>query len=233
MFDIRSIVIGTVSMLKKYTCVNVAIYEEANETDYKNGIMALPLIGIAIGFGLFFISFFRYIYDGFFIGALALLYYYIITRGVNIKDVYHTLNHYIKPYDTSENIGGIIGVIIVLLIYYSLFRIVPLTALIIMPSAGFSSLIILSRIITGNKDNTSILKHCDKYHIISAFFISFLFTAILNYKLIISLALNYMLITVIVSLLNKKIKSMPPSMEGFIIEVSQILFLTITCLFKL
>lgn len=50
MLDLRSVVIGLVLMLKKYTCVNLTIYEEANEEDYKNGIMLLPLIGLAMGF---------------------------------------------------------------------------------------------------------------------------------------------------------------------------------------
>jgi len=44
MFDLRSIVIGIVLMLKKYSCISLTIYEEANEEDYINGITALPLI---------------------------------------------------------------------------------------------------------------------------------------------------------------------------------------------
>ena len=233
MFDLRSIVIGIVLMLKKYSCVSLTIYEEANEEDYKNGIMALPLIGLAIGFFAFIISSLRYVYDGFFISAVVFLYYCIITKTVNIKDVYRTLNYYIRPANQTEQISGIIGVILICLMYVSLFRIVPVTSLIIMPAAGFSNLIILSKVIKRNPDNTSILKHCGKYHIIAAFGISFLFTAIFNYKLIISLSLTYMLTGAIISILDKKIKNVPNSIEGFIIEISQILFLSITYLLKI
>ena len=233
MLDLRSIVIGVVIMLKKYSCVSLTIYEEANEEDYKNGIMALPLIGIAIGFFAFIISSLRYVYDGFFISAVVFLYYCIITKTVNIKDVYRTLNYYIRPANQTEQISGIIGVILICLMYVSLFRIVPVTSLIIMPAAGFSNLIILSKVIKRNPDNTSILKHCGKYHIIAAFGISFLFTAIFNYKLIISLSLTYMITGAIISILDKKIKNVPNSIEGFIIEISQILFLSITYLLKI
>mgnify|MGYP000970994829 FL=1 len=233
MFDLRSIVIGIVLMLKKYSCVSLTIYEEANEEDYKNGIMALPLIGLAIGFFAFIISSLRYVYDGFFISAVVFLYYCIITKTVNIKDVYRTLNYYIRPANQTEQISGIIGVILICLMYVSLFRIVPVTSLIIMPAAGFSNLIILSKVIKRNPDNTSILKHCGKYHIIAAFGISFLFTAIFNYKLIISLSLTYMITGAIISILDKKIKNVPNSIEGFIIEISQILFLSITYLLKI
>lgn len=233
MFDLRSIVIGIVVMLKKYTCISLTIYEEANEEDYKNGIMALPLIGLAIGFVAFFISSFRYIYDGFFVSSIILLYYCIITKTSNMKDLYRTLNYYIKPANQTDQVSGIIGVLLICLIYFSLFRIVPITSLIIMPAAGFANLIILSKLIKRDLDKTSILKYCDKYHIIASFGITFLFAAIFNYKLIISLTLTYMVTWLIVSALDKKIINMPSSIEGFIIEISQILFLIITYLFRL
>ena len=233
MFDLRSIVIGVVLMLKKYSCVSLTIYEETNEEDYKNAVMTLPLIGIAIGIFLFIISSFRFIYDGFFISSLMLLYYCIVTKTTNIKDVYRTLNYYIKPNNQTEQISGIIGVLLICLTYFSLFRIVPVTSLVIMPAAGFSNLILSSKVIKRDLDNTSILKHCGKYHIIAAFFITFLFAVIFNYKLIISLSLTYMLMGVIVSIVDKKIKNIPTSIEGFLVEISQIVFLMITYLLRL
>lgn len=211
MLDLRSIVIGVVIMLKKYSCVSLTIYEEANEEDYKNGIMALPLIGLAIGFLAFIISSLKYLYDGFFIGSAVLLYYCIATKTVNIKDAYRTLNYYIKPANQTEQISGIIGIILICLMYISLFRIVPVTSLIIMPAAGFSNLIILSKVIKRDLDNTSIF----------------------NYKLIIPLSLTYMITGVIISMIDKKIKNVPSSIEGFLIEASQILFLSITYLLKI
>ncbi len=233
MFDLRSIVIGIVLMLKKYSCISLTIYEEANEEDYINGITALPLIGLSIGFGAFLIASFRYISDGFFISSLIILYYCLITKTANIKDVYRTLNYYIKPADETELISGILGTVLICLMYFSLFRIVPVTSLIIMPAAGFSNLIILSKIIKRNLDNTAIMKYCCKYQIISAFSVSFLFAALFNYKLVISLSLTFMLSGFLVSILDKRVKSLPSSIEGFIIEISQLMFLIITYLLRL
>ena len=231
MLDLRSIVIGIVLMLKKYSCLSLTIYEEANEEDYKNGIIALPVIGLAIGFVAFIIVSFRYIYDGFFISSVVLLYYCVATKTSCIKDVYRTLNYYIKPLNETEHITGIIGVVLICLIYFSLFRIVPVTSLIIMPAAGYSNLIILSKVIKRDQDNTLILKYCGNCHVIAAFGISFLFASILNYMLIISLSLTFMLSAVIVSILDKRVKNVPSSVEGFIIEVSQVMFLIITYIF--
>jgi cobalamin synthase len=232
MLDLRSVVIGLVLMLKKYSCLSLTIYEEANEEDYKNGIIALPIIGLAIGFVAFIIVSFRYIYDGFFISSAVLLYYCVVTKTSNIKDVYRTLNYYIRPANQTDNISGIIGTVLICLMYLSLFRVVPVTSLIIMPAAGFSNLMILSKVIKRDLENTSILKYCGSYHIIAAFGISFLSAAIINYKLIISLSITFMLSGLIVSILDKRIKNVPSSVEGFIIEVSQVMFLIITYIIR-
>ncbi|HAQ39409.1 MAG TPA: hypothetical protein DCM73_00225 [Clostridiales bacterium] len=233
MFDLRSIVIGIILMLRKYTCIDITIYAETNEDDYKNGILVLPLIGLAVGFVAFVISSLKIFYDGFFVSAVILAYYNIITKTVNMKDTYRTLNYYIKPKNQSEQLSGIIGIILINLMYFSLFRIVPSTSLIVMSVAGYSSLIILSAVINKNKENTSIMKYCGKYHIIATFGISFLTAVIFNYKLVISLSFTYMISGMIVSMLDEKIKLFPSSAEGFFIEITQLLFLIITYLLKI
>ncbi len=233
MFDLRSIVIGIILMLRKYTYIDITIYAETNEDDYKNGILVLPLIGLAVGLVAFVISSLKIFYDGFFVSAVILAYYNIITKTVNMKDTYRTLNYYIKPKNQSEQLSGIIGIILINLMYFSLFRIVPSTSLIVMSVAGYSSLIILSAVINKNKENTSIMKYCGKYHIIAAFGISFLTAVIFNYKLVISLSFTYMISGMIVSMLDEKIKLFPSSAEGFFIEITQLLFLIITYLLKI
>lgn len=233
MFDLRSIVIGIVLMLKKYTCINITIYAESNEDDYKNGIFVLPLIGFAIGFVALLISSLEIFYDSLFVSAVILTYYNVITKLINMKDTYRTLNYYLKPNNQTEQLSGLVGIALINLMYFSLFRIVPSTALIVMFVAGYSSLIILSSVIKRNKDNTSIMKYCNKYHIISAFGISFLIAAIFNYRLVISLSLTYIVIGMVVSMLDEKIKIFPSSIEGAIIEITQLIFLIITYLLKI
>lgn len=233
MFDLRSIVIGMILMLKKFTCINITIYAESSDEDYENGIFVMPIIGLAVGFAAFLIASLKVFYDGFFVSTVILTYYNIITKTVNMKDTYRTLNYYNKPQNQTEHLPGIIGITIINLMYFSLFRIVPSTALIVMAVAGYSSLIILSTIIKRNKDSTSIMKYCNKYHVIGAFGISFLIAALFNYKLVISLSLTYMLSGMIVSMLDDRIKVFPTSVEGFIIEITQVMFLIITYIMKL
>lgn len=233
MVEVKSLIIGAVLILKKYTCIDIAIYAESEEDDLKNGIFILPILGFAIGFIACLIGEFKIFYDEFFISVFVLLYYVIITKTTTLKDTYRTLNYIIKPKNNSDQISGIIGVVVVLIFYYTLFRVVPATALIIMPVAGFSGLIILSILFDRNKDGTSIIKYCNKYHIIFSFGISFIIAILFNYKLVVPLALTYMVSSFAVTLIDAKIETLPSSIEGFIIEIVQIIFLIITYLFKI
>lgn len=233
MIDLRSMVIGIILMLKKYTCIDITIYAETNEEDYINGIYSLPLIGFVIGFIALLISSLKFFYDNLFVSVLILCFYNIITKTVGMKETYRTLNYYIKPKNQTEQLSGLIGIILINLMYFSLFRIVSPTALVVMTVAGFSSLIILSAVIKRNKENTYIMKYCTKNHIIAAFGISFLIASIINYRMVISLSLTYIVSAMTVSLLDEKIKVLPSSVEGFFIEISQLIFLIITYLMKL
>lgn len=233
MTDIRSIVIGVVLMLKKYTCINITIYEDEDEEDYKNGIFVLPLIGFSIGFIALLISSFRFAYDSLFVSTLIFAYYCIITGTVNMRDTYKTLNYYIKPGTQSEHLTGQIGITLIILMYISLFRSVTPSAVAVAYTAGFSNLIISSALINRDKENTSIMKHCTKYHIIAAFGISFLAAAILNYRLVIPLSLTYMISGAIISTLDERVETLPSSAEGLIIEATQLLFLIVTYLLKI
>lgn len=228
MFDLRSIVAGTILMLKKYTCINITIYADTTDEDYKSGILALPLMGFAIGFVAFLIAGLKLFYDSFFIGAITLIYLNIITKSVNMKDIYISLNHLLKSHNDNDQIYGIIGIILINLLYFSLIGIIPLTGLIIMPVAGYSNLILMSFVIKSKKENTSVMKYCERHHVVSAFVISFLLTAIFNYRLIISLSLTYMITGAVMSIFDERTDSINDSLEGFIIEITQVLFLIIT-----
>ena len=233
MFDLKSLLLGIISIIKKYTCINIKVYAESNDEDYKNGIILLPLVGLVIGFAASFISSFKIFYDDFFISVIVFTYYCIITKTVNLRDTYRTLNYIIKPKSQSEQVSGIIGIIIICLFYFALIRLVDVTALFLMPVAGYSGLIVLSMVFKRNKEGTSIIKYCSKYHYISAFGISFIFAVLINYKLIVPLALTFMVSGLAVNFMDKKIKILPNSIEGFIIEIIQLIFLTITYLFKI
>lgn len=233
MFDLESLIIGVILIIKKYTCIDIKIHAESNDDDYKNGIILLPLVGLAIGFVASFISSFKIFYDDFFISAVVLSYYCIITKTVNLRDTYRTLNYIIKPKNQSEQISGTIGIIIICLFYFSMMRIVDVTAVLLMPVAGYSGLIILSMVFDRNKNGTSVIKYCDKYHSLSAFGISFALAVVINYKLVVPLALTYMISGAVVNILDKKIKLLPNSIEGFIIEITQIIFLILTYIFKI
>lgn len=233
MFELQSFVIGIILMLKKYTLINITINEEPCDEDYKNGIMLLPIIGLTTGFFACFIMAFKIFYDSFFVSVIVFMYYCIITKTVSLIDSYKVLNYYIKPKKSSEQLSGILGILIMSMLYISLMRLVNIKALIIMTTAGYSGLIITSSYIDRDKECTSVMKYCGKYHRLSAFIISFAAAVIINYRLVIPLALTYMIMGVTVKIIDKRIKLLPSSIEGFIIEITQLIFITVTYLFKI
>lgn len=233
MLDLKSFVIGFVLMLKKFTIININIYEEPCDEDYINGIILLPIIGFMVGFFASFISSFRLFYDGYFVSILVFMYYCIVTKTVNLIDVYKTLNYIIKPKNYSEQISGIIGIVLTSLLYVSLIKLVNVKALMIAFVSGYSGLIMLSSLIQREKQGTSIMKYCSNNIKIAVFVISFALAILINHKLVVPLALTYMLSGFIINLIDKKVTVLPYSIEGFIIELIQIMFLIITYMLKI
>jgi hypothetical protein len=233
MFDLRSFMIGIILMLRKFTCIDIKMYAQSSEEDYKNGVLLLPLIGLAIGLLAFLIMKLRIFYDEFFISAIVLAYYSIITKTVNMKDTYRTLNFIIKPKNISEQISGTIGIVIIYIFYLSTIRLVAPSTLIVLMVSGYSGLIILSTVFQRDKGDTSIIKYCGLHQKIFALATSFLIAAIINYKLVVSLALTYMISGFVVATFDKKAKILPTSIEGFMVEVVQIVFLITTYFLKI
>lgn len=233
MFDLRSVVVGVVMMLRKYTCFNITVYAQADEAEYSDGMLFLPLLGAVLGIPAFLLSLLGIPYGCMFSGAVVFIYYAVISKTSSLTDCYKTLNFYIQPKANSGQVPGITGIVAVSLLYFTLMGQVPYGALLVMQCAGFSGLLLAGFIFDRPKEGTFIIRLADKQHAASAFFISFAVAAIAGFRLVISLSVTYMIIFCAVRLVDKKIKILPESVEGLIIEATQLLFLLTTFLFKL
>ena len=225
MFEAKNVFIGALLMLKKFTLFNIKFYAETEDSDYIFGVFLLPFLGLLIGILSIPLSIFKYLYDPIFVGVLILIYYCIITKCTNIIDTYKTINTVIKHKNTNEQLLSTIAIVLLCILYFTLFSILSIRAILLAPMVGFSNLLILNLIIKRNKENTSILKYCSKNHAVIAFVFSFAVTIIISYKLTIALSLTYIITGILMNYFDSKIKILPSSMEGFIIEISQILFL--------
>ncbi len=228
MFEIKNAFVGALLMLNKFTIFNIKFYADADDSDYSFGVILLPILGLLIGVASVFISIFKLIYSPLFVSILIMIYYFIITKSTNILDTYKTINLIIKPKNSNEQVFNTISIIIICLLYFVLFSVVSIRAILLMPLIGFSNLLISSLLIKRNKENTEILKYCTKNHAIFAFAFSFIITIIISYKLCIALSITLIISATIINIIDSKIKILPSSIEGFIIEMSQILFLAIS-----
>lgn len=228
MFEAKNAFIGALLVLRKFTVFNIKFYAETEESDYYFAVFLLPLLGLLIGFCSIAISIFKLFYAPMFTGALLLIYYCIITKSANIKDTYKTINIIINSNDENKQFFSIISLVALCILYFVLFSISSIRAIFLMPMVGFSNLIVQTLIIKRDKTSTSILKYSTKKHSIFAFLFSFILTIIINYKMAISLSLTYIIVSFLINYFDSKIKIVPSSVEGFIIEISQILFLILS-----
>lgn len=235
MFEAKNVFLGIILMLKKYTIFNLTLNDEVTieREDYQAGIILLPILGLIAGIIAFFISMLRLNYDSNFVSILIMIFYCVFTKNTNLIATYTTLNTIIKPKSQSEQISGIIGVVIICLAYYTLFSLVPLRAILVTPMIGFSTVIIISSAVKRDKTGTDIMQYCSNLHICIAFFISFVVTMIISYRLVIAVSVTYIVSAYVLSMIDRKVKNLPVQVEGFIIEISQIIFLTATYLFYL
>lgn len=231
MSEIRSIMIGLILMVKKYTCIPINLYAEQTEEDYYNGITLLPVLGIAIGVIMFLISILGYIYNRFFISILIVLFYCIITKCNTIKELSMVVNKIIyKKDDNVSNISETVSIIIALIFYFVLFGLVPNSAVLITPIVGFSTLIIAGSAI---KYYDRVTSYYDNKQRIVAFSIVFASAVIVNYKLVISISFTLIIIGLALNYLNNYIKKVLFFHDGCIIEISQITFLILTYILKI
>ncbi len=233
MFEAKNLFVGALLILKKFTLFNIKFYAETEEADYSFAVFLLPLLGLIIGFCTIPFSIFKIFYEPMLAGALLLIYYCIITKASNIKDTYKTINIIINTNDDNKQFYSIISLVVLCILYFVLFSVSSLRVILILPVVGFSNLIIQALIIKRDKSNAPILKFSTRNHSIFAFIFSFVITLLINYRLVISLSLTYVISSFIMNYFDSKIKILPSSIEGFTIEISQILFLILSYLLML
>lgn len=233
MFEAKNAFIGALLILRKFTIFNIKFYADIEDSDYDFAVFLLPILGLLIGLCSIPISMLKFIYDQMFVGILLLIYYCIITKSANIKDTYKTINIIIDAKGENKQLFSSISIVLLCILYFVLFSISSLRAIFLMPMVGFSNLTIQNLIINRNKENTSILKYNKKNHSIFAFFFSFAITIFINYRMAIALSLTYIISSLLMDYFDSKIKILPSSTEGFIIEMSQILFLILSYMLML
>lgn len=217
-------------MINKFTCFNIKLYAEIKDEDYKLGVLFLPFIGIIMGLTMFLISLLGLIYNKYFVSILILAFYFFITQGNTFNDITITSNKfYSNTFKTEQNPNGIVNVLYVLF-YFTLFANVPISAILITPIIGFSTLLLSGSIIFETEYKQSLTKHSETKYRISAFIFSFVASIIINYKLIIPVSFTFIFCGLFVNYINKNKSYLLENIEGFLIETSQIIFLILTYL---
>lgn len=228
MFSVKNIFNGLFLMLKKLTIIDVKFYADVENSDYLAGIFTIPIIGILIGMFTIPFSILKLIYNPLFCSILIFTLYCILTKCFSIIESSKTFEFFFAKYVKDFIVVKSIYIFTICTMYIILFSVSNFSTIIITPLIGYCSLIIDILFVKRDKNNTLILKYCNKNHVYFTFLLLYFICILLNIKLCISACIVLVINMILLNIIETKIKIIPLSFEGTIIEISQLLFLIIS-----
>jgi len=224
-----------------FTRIPVKIQSEFNDSDYKLGILFLPVIGIVVGIGLGVLKLFSLISSTYVVGLILTLFYLWISGGIHLDGLGDTLDGLFSGRgkerqleimkDSRLGTFGALGLIFVVIAYVILLGEGSLASVLLMPVVGKSSTMLSAYMSTYARGEEGLgykfVTLSDKSVRNSAFGFSFVLCIILNYMFLIPVVLTFAAVGIVTKSISKKIGGTTGDTLGFVNEFSQILFLII------
>lgn len=232
MEEIKSIFIGVLILIKKYTCIPIKINIEDYIDNYNNIKLLLPFLGLVFGFIMFLISLLGYIYNKLLISIILVLLYCWMTKNRTFHEL-NTLSFEFFSIKKKANDLSNTFIILNILLYVVLFGLVPKTAIFITPILGYSSILLINSIAYNIRKNINISKYFGNMERIFALITVYIVSLIINYKLIIPASFTFIIIGLIFIYIDNNSKKIILETEGLVIEVSQLLFLIFTYILRI
>lgn len=241
--NFKSILSTIILVLKKHTAIDLS-----KKIDTHNSIpfiesLIYPVLGLLIGFVLFFLSLFKLIYSPLFVSFISVCIYLFITKAKHfialanfaqqsIQKFIHIENNtiYNKCYENINDKNFIYTIIFIA--YMILFSVSKSSALLIAPMLAYLVPCTSSLLFEINYDECSMISSFAENKAFSyiAFILSFILAIVIHTKYAISLAIIYIILIYVIKYLNKTLESLPKNFEHILIESIFIAFLLISYL---
>lgn len=221
-------------------------YEYSKEL-YVKGIKYFPLVGLIIGGFLYSGVLFEPYMDRPVLSFLLVLLYLWITGGLHLDGVADTCDGIFSGRERSKmleimgdsRIGtfGVISLIIVLGAYLVLFSYVSFTAILVCPIVGKSSAIVSAfNSVYAKKEGMGkdFVQGCQFGQLMSAILFPLLVVLVLqDYRMMMSVAICFIMVRLITIYIRNKLNGVTGDTVGFMMEVSQVIFLFLVYLIGL
>lgn len=229
---------GFILLLSFFTRLPVP-YIEYSEEKFKKGLKYFPLIGLIIGFILFFITF----SDGFIhrpvLSLMIWIIYIWITGALHIDGFSDTIDGIFSNRDRDKmleimkdsRIGafGVIGIVFLLMINILLTSYIDLKYIFLLPIVGRTMAIFSASISDYPRENGMGKVFMDNINMketnFALIFLAIISTVFFGFQIILPIAITISLSLYLTKYICKKIGGMTGDTIGFIIEISQTIFL--------
>lgn len=233
-------------MITFFTRIPIKYNYEYYEKDFIKGIKFFPFIGLIIGIIMYIPALFKGFIHAPVISLLSWVIYLWITGGLHIDGLADTFDgifsnrskEKILEIMKDSRIGafGVLGILLLIIWNLIFTSYIDMRTIIIVPIVGRSTAILSASISQYARESPGMgkgfIENCGVEEIILAVIFSFI-PVILLFKLqgITILTIMYLAVFIVTRNINKKIGGMTGDTIGFVIELSQGIFIFLTYLF--
>lgn len=222
-------------IISYFTKIPIKTDLEYDDSDFKLGMIFLPIIGIIIGLGFVLIKILSFISSPYLVGLILTVFYVCITGANHIEGFSNTVGKHLsikkedeeKAYTKDESTAKTIGILILLISYVVLLGENTFAAVFLVPIVGKTAYMLSSFIIKDSEievDN-KFLSVSDKSIRNSAFIFAFISSLIINYMAVIPLFTSFVLVGLVTKVMINKEEEFHKDNLGFVVELAQIVFL--------
>lgn len=234
-------------MIVFFTRIPIKYKHEYREQDLKRGIMYFPLIGLIIGVSLWLPSLAKDFLDKPVIILVSWLIYLWITGGLHIDGLADTFDGIFSNRDKDRmleimkdsRIGtfGVLGIIFIILSNLIISFNIDYRFLLLLPIVGRTSALISASTSEYARNEagmgTTFINHCKLKEVLIGIIFTFMIsTLVFNYKVALLTFVTFIITLLQTSYIKKKINGTTGDTLGFVIEISQTVFIFTAYLFK-
>lgn len=225
-----------------FTRIPVKYNYEYREEDFIRGIKFLPLVGLLIGAAMYIPAFLKNIFHSPIISLLIWIIYICITGGLHIDGLADTYDGLFSNRNREEileimkdsRIGtfGVLGVLLLIIWNLLLTNYIDIKLIILVPLVGRSAAILSASISKYARERKGMgkafIENCGAseaiFAIIFSYIIAFVFV---KFQALLILTITYLIVIILTKKIKVKIGGMTGDTIGFIIELSQGIFIFI------
>ncbi|WP_202709934.1 adenosylcobinamide-GDP ribazoletransferase [Sporosalibacterium faouarense] len=233
-------------MIVFFTRIPIKYKWDYRDKDLKKGIALFPMIGLIIGTIIWLPSLLKDYIDKPIIILISWLLYLWITGGLHIDGLADTFDGIFSNRskermleimkDSRIGTFGVLGIVFIVISNLVISNYIDYTILILVPIVGrFSAILAASISKYARKETgmgTTFITSCGLKHVILGLLFTVICATLIDYKIAVITVITYIFVIIQTKYIENKIGGMTGDTVGYIIEISQTIFMVSIYFFR-